>query len=82
LEGWVDDFALLMDEERAELHDNIGLVRLVLVKVIKHIPSSVHVPTHPQLHKITFKILHSTTKLLPTWHHYLDELKLKSQVMP
>jgi len=33
LEGWVDEVALLTDEERAKLHDNIGPVRLVLVKV-------------------------------------------------
>lgn len=33
VEGWVDEIALLSDEERAELHENIGPVRLVLVKV-------------------------------------------------
>jgi len=33
VEGWVDEMALLSDEERAELHENIGPVRLVLVKV-------------------------------------------------
>jgi len=33
VEGWVDEMALLSDEERAELNKNIGPVRLVLVKV-------------------------------------------------
>jgi hypothetical protein len=33
VEGWVDEMALLSDEERVKLHENIGPVRLVLVKV-------------------------------------------------
>jgi hypothetical protein len=33
VEGWVDEMALLSEEERAALHENVGPVRLVLVKV-------------------------------------------------
>jgi hypothetical protein len=33
VEGWVDEMALLSKEERAALRENVGPVRLVLVKV-------------------------------------------------
>jgi hypothetical protein len=33
VEGWVDETALLSKEERAALRENVGPVRLVLVKV-------------------------------------------------
>jgi hypothetical protein len=32
-EGWVDEMALLSDDKRAALHENVGPVQLVLVKV-------------------------------------------------
>jgi hypothetical protein len=35
-----------------------------------------------QLRKLSFKILHSTTKLLPAWHDHLRELKLRDRIMP
>jgi hypothetical protein len=35
-----------------------------------------------QLQKLTFKILHSTTKLLPAWHDYLEEFELQDCIMP
>jgi len=35
VEGWVDEMVLLSDEEQAALHENVGPVRLVLVKVSK-----------------------------------------------
>jgi hypothetical protein len=33
VEGWVDEMALLSEEERVALHENVGPVCLVLVKV-------------------------------------------------
>jgi len=33
VEGWVDEMALLSEEERVALRENVGPVRLVLVKV-------------------------------------------------
>src|SRR5882762_8692376 len=33
VEGWVDEMALLSEEERAALRENVGPVRLVLMKV-------------------------------------------------
>ena len=35
-----------------------------------------------QLRKLAFKILHSTTKLLPAWHDYLEEFELQDCIMP
>ncbi|KAG1852385.1 hypothetical protein C8R48DRAFT_611932, partial [Suillus tomentosus] len=59
-EGWVDEVALLSENERAELMRNI----------------------HPiKLHKLTFKILHSTTILLPAWKSILKDLKLAVRIM-
>jgi hypothetical protein len=34
-EGWVNEMALLSDKERAALHNKVGPVQLVLVKVSK-----------------------------------------------
>ncbi|KIK91090.1 hypothetical protein PAXRUDRAFT_13973 [Paxillus rubicundulus Ve08.2h10] len=59
-EGWVDEIILLADEEHAELQGNIAPIHLALAK----------------LRKFTFKIIHSTTILLPAWKEVLGELKL------
>ncbi|TFY78228.1 hypothetical protein EWM64_g5785 [Hericium alpestre] len=48
-EGWVDEVAELTADEKKELEKSILPVRLVLVK----------------LRKVSYKIVHSTTKLLP-----------------
>ncbi|KAF8071972.1 hypothetical protein FPV67DRAFT_1412160, partial [Lyophyllum atratum] len=51
IDGWVDEVALLTKEEAEKLSESVRPVRLVLVKI----------------RKITFKIVHSTTILLPEW---------------
>jgi len=38
--------------------------------------------THPQLQKLAFKIINSTTVLQPMWYAYLEELKLSKRVIP
>ena len=37
MEGWVDEMDKLSVEEKEELHENIQLVQLVLVKVREHL---------------------------------------------
>jgi hypothetical protein len=83
VDGWVDEMAKLSEEESEELQKSIQPVRLVLVKVRKFvILLTVIVKLLSQLRKLAFKIIHSTTKLLPAWRDYLKELKLADRLMP
>ncbi|GLB40081.1 hypothetical protein LshimejAT787_0705910 [Lyophyllum shimeji] len=66
LGDWVDEVEALTAEERANLHLEILPVRRVLVK----------------LRKLAFKIIHSTTILLPAWKSCLAKLKLSIRIMP
>ncbi|KAF8836547.1 hypothetical protein BDN67DRAFT_874121, partial [Paxillus ammoniavirescens] len=63
---WVDEIDELTEEERSELDQNIRPIRFLLVK----------------LRKLAFKIIHSTTIILPEWKQTLGELKLPVQIMP
>ncbi|TFY76101.1 hypothetical protein EWM64_g7913 [Hericium alpestre] len=65
-EGWVNEVAELTADEKKELEKSILPVRLVLVK----------------LRKVSYKIVHSTTKLLPAWKKTLSDLKMNERVMP
>ncbi|KAG1850973.1 hypothetical protein C8R48DRAFT_613052, partial [Suillus tomentosus] len=65
-EGWVDEVALLSENERCSTRARAWLV-------FSH-------STH-HLHKLTFKILHSTTILLPAWKSILKDLKLAVRIM-
>ncbi|KAG2742800.1 hypothetical protein P692DRAFT_201679365, partial [Suillus brevipes Sb2] len=58
VDGLVDEVAMLTQDERENLQNSIWPVKLVLVK----------------LHKLAFKVIHSTTKLLPAWHSILQDL--------
>ncbi|KIJ15695.1 hypothetical protein PAXINDRAFT_11295 [Paxillus involutus ATCC 200175] len=55
-----------MDDNEEELQGNIAPIHLALAK----------------LQKFAFKIIHSTTILLPAWKEILGELKLTVQIMP
>ncbi|KAG1729541.1 hypothetical protein EDD22DRAFT_788839 [Suillus occidentalis] len=65
-DGWVDEEMLLDHEEHLELAANIRPIRLLLVK----------------LRKLAFKIIHSTTILLPAWKEILKDLNLPQRIMP
>jgi len=83
VDGWVDEMDLLSEEESEELRKNIQPVRLVLVKVSNIKRFTYHSNMFlRQLRRLAFKILHSTTKLLPAWHAHLKELNLKDRIMP
>ncbi|KAG1831814.1 hypothetical protein EV424DRAFT_1268979, partial [Suillus variegatus] len=58
--GWVDDVELLPADEHNKLQKNIQPVKLVLLK----------------LRKLGYKLIHSTTILLPAWHEILGDLRM------
>ncbi|EJD32857.1 hypothetical protein AURDEDRAFT_49515, partial [Auricularia subglabra TFB-10046 SS5] len=66
LEGWVDELDELGDDEREALSQAILPVRLALVK----------------LRKLAFKLVNSSTKLLPLWKDIVKELKRSERIMP
>ncbi|KAH7919571.1 hypothetical protein BV22DRAFT_1022769, partial [Leucogyrophana mollusca] len=66
VDGWVDEVAMLTEEWREELLESIRPIKLILVK----------------LRKIAFKIVHSTTLLLPAWEALLEELEMSVRLMP
>ncbi|KAJ3002262.1 hypothetical protein NUW54_g5941 [Trametes sanguinea] len=65
-DGLIDALELMSEEERETFLENIEPVRLVLVK----------------LRKVAFKIIHSTTLLLPAWRRIVAELKLPDKLIP
>lgn len=82
VDGWVDEMAELTEEEGDELHKQIQPARLVLVKVNYCDEHKNVANCYQQLRKMAFKILHSTTKLLPAWDAYLKEFKFAIHRMP
>ncbi|KAG1846710.1 hypothetical protein C8R48DRAFT_556707, partial [Suillus tomentosus] len=65
-EGWVDEMEQLPACERQAVRKSVGPIRFVLVKPCK----------------LAFKIIHSTTKLLPAWYNVLNKCKLSQRIMP
>jgi hypothetical protein len=82
---WVDELQRLSADERDTAHGQIQPIRFVLVKVRRSrtFPDcSEHSLSTHQLRKLAFKIIHSTTIILPAWHEILEELKLECRIMP
>ncbi|PBK81823.1 hypothetical protein ARMGADRAFT_860374, partial [Armillaria gallica] len=67
-EGLVDVMAALSDEDHQKWQQDIKSIQIALAKA--------------QLHKLSFKIIHSSTILLPQWKEILDEDKLKQKILP
>ncbi|KAG1765576.1 hypothetical protein EDD22DRAFT_757077, partial [Suillus occidentalis] len=65
-EGWVDELYLLEEEEREQLMDSIRPLRLILAK----------------LRKLAYKVIHSTTIILPAWKTVLENLDLPIRIIP
>ncbi|PIL28879.1 hypothetical protein GSI_08925 [Ganoderma sinense ZZ0214-1] len=65
-EEWVSEVASLTDEEREEYEKQIRPVKMALVK----------------LRKFSFKIVNSSTKLLPAWRTVTADLKLPNRLLP
>ncbi|RPD52208.1 hypothetical protein L226DRAFT_431217, partial [Lentinus tigrinus ALCF2SS1-7] len=65
-ESWVDEVETMDDEEQAAYERDIRPLKMVLVKI----------------RKISFKIIHSTTKLLPAWRDIVKELNMRERLLP
>ncbi|TFY73210.1 hypothetical protein EWM64_g10802 [Hericium alpestre] len=65
-EGFVDEREMMSTDEREDLEKSILPVKFVLTK----------------LRKISYKIIHSTTILLPAWKATLTDLKLPIRMIP
>ncbi|EJF62534.1 hypothetical protein DICSQDRAFT_12056, partial [Dichomitus squalens LYAD-421 SS1] len=63
---WVDEIATLTDEQREEFEAKVRPVKVALVKI----------------RKISFKIVNSSTKLLPAWRAVVAEHKLPDRLLP
>ncbi|THU93379.1 hypothetical protein K435DRAFT_599809, partial [Dendrothele bispora CBS 962.96] len=66
VEGLVDELEEMGDLEREELEESIRPIKLVLVK----------------LRRISFKIINSTTLLLPAWKALLREMEMAEKIIP
>ncbi|KAG0701873.1 hypothetical protein DFH29DRAFT_760631, partial [Suillus ampliporus] len=64
--GWVNEVDALPDEQSVGLQQDIQPVKLVLLK----------------LRKPAYKLIHSTTLLLPAWHKILIDLHMSVTNMP
>jgi hypothetical protein len=81
LEDWVDEVAALTPEEREMLEDDIRPVKMVLVKVSHKRYFTQLRLNLSQLRKLAFKIVHSSTILLPAWKACLVKLNLPLRIM-
>lgn len=83
-DGWIDEVENLSEDERGALEESIRPVKLILVKVCVAINNSPVImqlmPT--KLRRFSFKIINSTTLLLPAWKETLKDLKLTVKYMP
>ncbi|GJF00150.1 hypothetical protein PsYK624_164290 [Phanerochaete sordida] len=66
INGWINEQEDLSEEERKELWESMLSVKLMLAK----------------LQKLSFSIIHSSTKVLPLWRRLLKSLKLVVRNMP
>src|SRR6266481_8843666 len=73
-EGWVDEMEQLTQDQQDNIIEGIQPICLILMKASVYIywPGEVVIyMNQPQLRKLAFKIINSTTKLLPLWHMLL-----------
>ena len=76
--GLVDEAGKLTDAQRIEPERSLWPVKLALVKVccMKRVQTHLQCWSFDQLRKLAFKIIHSTTKILPAWKEILSDLRL------
>ncbi|KAI0665688.1 hypothetical protein C8Q78DRAFT_956465, partial [Trametes maxima] len=65
-ESWLDEVASLDSDEREAFERDVRPVKMVLVKI----------------RRLAFKIVHSTTKVLPAWHAIVKEKMLPPRLIP
>ena len=85
VDDWVDEVEALTPEECADHEESIWPVKQTLIKVGNGIHSNIAylvLTSSSQLRKLVFKIVHSTTILLPAWKAALEDLELALKIMP
>jgi hypothetical protein len=82
VEGWIDEMMLLSPAEREQVEGDIRPVKLVLVKVRYQLFREDVTHRNWKLRKITFKVVNSSTIVLPSWRKLLQELKASDRIMP
>ena len=79
IEGWVNEMEFLMDNEHAELEQHLRPLHLILAKVSHCMSELKEKKTHclrPQICKLLYKMIHSSTILLPVWMSTLKDLNI------
>lgn len=82
---WIDERAALSQAERDTLDKATRPVKMVLVKVRTFcylVPTHHGSPTSNQVRKLAFKIVNSTTLLLPAWKNCVAKANLSERVIP
>ena len=81
-DGLVDEVELLDEKEQVALNKEIRPVKLALVKVSAQQKKTHRSQLMPQVHKLAYKIIHSTTIVLPVWYGILKDLSKPQTLMP
>jgi len=81
-EGWVDEVEALSDVERRQLQASIRPIRLAVGKVSENTYLRQAVNCLEQLRKLAFKVVHSTTIVLPAWREICRDLELEPCLIP
>ena len=87
VEGWIDEQYLLTEDELDKLNESILPVRMLIVKVSISLTTlalgtNLMVSVWIQLRKLAYKIVNSSTLLLPEWKKHLAALKIEERLMP
>ena len=80
--GWVDEVEALSDIEQCHLQALIHPIRLAVGKVSEYTYLSQVIHCLEQLHKLAFKIIHSTIIILPAWRQICHNLDLEPHLIP
>jgi len=81
-DGLVDEVELLDEKEQVALNKEIRPVKLALVKVSAQQKKTHRSQLMPQVRKLAYKIIHSTTIVLPAWYGILKDLSKPQTLMP
>ena len=83
VEGWVDETEQLMGAKHKRLEEAIHPLWMILVKVSTNEQRwTYHWGRSAQIRKLSFKVIHSTTLLLPAWVADLKDLDLPVKKIP
>jgi hypothetical protein len=87
VEGWIDEENFLTKDELNELNESILPVRMLIAKVSVSLTTTawgmnLMFSAWMQLQKLAYKIVNSSTLLLPKWKKHLAALKIEERLMP